>query len=158
LNYLFQRENWSVIQTQGASLTKKHYLEIAHYQDIPLDLDHEAYLALERNGNLRVFTARDEDGALVGYAIFFLRMTMHYKSSLQAVQDILYIDKEHRGFGKKFIEWCDCALAGERVQVVYHHVKCAHDFSPMLERLGYQQIDKIFGKRLDEFTSTEGVV
>lgn len=148
MEYTFKRENWGVIRDEGVKLLNKHYKEVAHYQDIPLDPDHETYLKIESLGNLRVFTCRDIAG-LIGYAVFFIKKNMHYQSSLQGIQDIIFIEKESRGFGAKFIKWCDDQLRDEGVQVVYHHVKTAQNFGPMLERQGYELIDLIYGKRLD---------
>lgn len=133
-------------------LLSKHYLEIAHYQDIPLDPAFDQYCALEKAGALRVFTCRDETSRLIGYCIFFVKHNLHYQGSLQAVQDILFIDPEFRnaGFGARFIDFCDSQLRSEGVQVSYHHVKKAHNFGPLLEKLGYLEVDLIFGRRLDK--------
>jgi hypothetical protein len=129
-------------------LLQLHWREIAHYQDIVVDPDVEGYLKAEEGGNLRVYTYR-VDSALVGYAVFFIRHNMHYKRSLQAVQDVLFIQKEYRGNGKTFIEWCDEQLAIEGVQVVYHHIKAAHNWSKVLEKMNYELVDLIYAKRLD---------
>jgi hypothetical protein len=40
-------------------------------------------------------------------------------------------------------------LALEGIQVVYHHVKAAHNFGKMLERMDYKLVDLIYAKRLD---------
>ncbi len=150
MNYHFKREPMvETVLIEGAHLAEKHYKEVAHYPDIPMEPDHDAYNALEDNDNLRCFTARTDDGTLVGYSVYFLRYNMHYKSSFQAVQDIIFVDPDHRGFGAKFIKWCDNELKEIGVQVVYHHVKKKLNFGPMLERQGYELIDLIYGKRLD---------
>lgn len=132
-----------------APLFQKHYEEIAHYKDIVLDPDWEQYDLLERAGALRVYIARDSSGHVVGYAVYFIRNNPHYKNSRQALQDILFIDPDKRGFGAKFILWCDKQLKEEGVQVTYHHVKAKHNFGPMLERLGYHLVDLIYARRLD---------
>lgn len=126
-----------------------HYNEISHYKDIKLEPDLEAYIALEKQGVLRVFTARANNGTLIGYAVYFIRRNLHYKSSLQAVQDILFLMPTHRGSGGRLIRYCDEELKKENIQVVYHHIKAAHNFGPLLERLGYQLVDLIYAKRLD---------
>lgn len=98
---------------------------------------------------LNVFTARHEEtNALTGYAIFFVKHNLHYSTSLQAIQDVLYIDQKQRGFGAKFILWCDQELKKLGVQAVYHHVKTKHDFGPLLKRIGYEHIDQIWGRLL----------
>lgn len=133
-------------------LLRAHYQEIAHFKDIPLDPDWKLYESAHDSGMLHVYTAR-KAGLLLGYAVFFVRPNPHYKTSRQAVQDILYLDPSLRsGFnGLRFIRWCDRQLRHDGVQAVYHHVKCANDFGPVLRRMGYQQVDMIFAKRLDEW-------
>ena len=130
-------------------LLNLHYHEIAHYKDIPLDPNFPAYIELDKANALRVYTARDSDNRLTGYSIYFVRYNLHYSGSLQAIQDVLYIDPTQRGFGAKFIIWCDKQLAAEGVDVVYHHVKKAHDFSPLLKRMGYDEIESVWGRRLN---------
>jgi GNAT superfamily N-acetyltransferase len=145
---LFQRERAHEIFQEVMPLLELHYKEIAHFKDIKLNPDFESYEKLERLGSLRTYTARDQQSRLVGYAVFFIRHNIHYKESLQAVQDIIFVHPEQRGFGRRFIEWCDAELAKEKVEAVYHHVKAAHNFGPMLERLGYQLVDLIYARRL----------
>lgn len=146
----FQKEQLtSDLFSEILPLINAHYREIAHYQDIPLDPNYEGYKAAAAADCLRIFTARNDDREVVGYAVYFVRHNLHYKSSLQAVQDILYVHPGFRGMGGRLIKWCDDQLKTEGVQVVYQHVKAAHDFGPMLERFGYELVDKIFARRLD---------
>jgi hypothetical protein len=51
--------------------------------------------------------------------------------------------------GGRFIKWCDEQLRAEGVAVVYHHIKAAHNFGPMLERFGYELVDLIYSRRLN---------
>jgi len=145
----YQRETVRDTYEEAKPLLVEHYLEIAHYQDIPLEPDYASYASLEDAGITRVYTARNE-GELIGYAVFFVRKNIHYSSSLQAIQDIIYIHPKYRGQGGRFIVWCDAQLKAEGVQVVYHHVKASHNWGPLLERIGYQLIDHIYGRRLDQ--------
>lgn len=144
----FQKETMKTLFSEAKELLKKHYLEIAHYQDIPLDIDEESYQKIEESGALICFTARDPSG-IIGYSIYFLKRNIRYQSSIQAVQDVIFVDPEKRGFGMKFIGWCDDELRELGVQAVYHHVKAKHDFGPGLKRMGYELIDIVYGKRLD---------
>lgn len=151
----FQRETLThSLYEEMKPLLEKHFHEIAHYQDIPLDPAIDQYLMLEKCGALRVYTCRalvDKIETLVGYCLFFVKANLHYKTSLQAAQDILFVHPSFRniGFGEKFLSYCDDELQKERVQVVYHHVKQAHNFGPLLEKLGYALVDLIYGRRLD---------
>lgn len=145
----YQRETGTKILEEVKPLLALHWKEIAHYQDILLEPDWNSYAKCEEQGFLRVYTAR-KDGNLIGYGVYFVRYNLHYKSSLQASQDILFVHPDHRGIGARFIHWCDTQLQAEGVQAVYHHVKQAHNFGPLLERMGYQLVDLIYAKRLDK--------
>lgn len=135
---------------EAMPLLYMHWKEIAHYQDIKLEPAFDKYEQLDAEGALRVYTARDDGGLLIGYSVYFLRYNLHYRSSLNALQDVLFIHPNHRGMGGKFIKWCDEQLKEEKVQAVYHHVKAQHNFGPLLERMGYELVDLIYARRLDK--------
>ncbi len=152
---------WQEIQP----LLTAHWKEVAFYDDIPLSVDVGAYEASEQSGILRIYTVRKKDhehvgeglsrgaiynGTLLGYAIFFVRPAPHYSQSIQAAEDVIYIDPSVRGgTGYKFIAWCDEQLASEGTQCVSHHVKLAHDWGKVLERQGYEPVETLWVKRLD---------
>jgi len=143
----------SIAQTwdEAFPLLEKHWAEIAHYKDIPFEPSKEVYLELDSKGLLKVYIARTDEGQIIGYAVYVLRYHPHYKSSLQAVQDVLYVDPAHRGgVGRQLIRECDARLKALGVQVVYHHMKASHNFGPLLERMGYELQDLIYCKRLDK--------
>lgn len=145
----FKLEKFEDVVEEVKPLITEHYREIAHYQDIELKPDYEKYQKLQDLGMLRFYTARNDAGLLIGYGVFFVQKNMHYSDSIQAVQDILFIRKGFRGTGGRLIAFCDDSLRAEKVQVVYHHVKQAHNFGPLLERMNYQLVDLIYAKRLD---------
>ncbi len=129
-------------------LLDAHWVEISTDKDIPLVPNRPAYFDAASRGSLRVFTYRD-GSELCGYCVFMVGANPHYATSLQAVQDILFIRSDKRGKGWRFIDWCDRQLHAEGVQKSYHHVKLAHDFGAMLERMGYVCVEKIYARRLD---------
>ena len=146
----FQREfSGPLLHKELFPLLTAHYDEIAHFKDIKLKPAFDRYDDLEERGALRVFTAR-EDGRVVGYSIYIITHNLHYSDSLQALQDVLFlIERARAGLtGFKFIKWCDGELAADGVQVVMHHVKKSHDFSPVLERMGYTKIESVYARRL----------
>lgn len=146
---VFACELISEIKDEIQPLLELHYKEIAHYPDIKLNPDYLRYQKLEDSGMFKVFTARS-DGKLIGYNAFFLNHNLHYMDSYQAIQDILFVDPTRRGFGRNFIKWCDLQLKEMGVQLVLQHLKVKHNFGVILERQGYELIDLIYGKRLDE--------
>jgi GNAT superfamily N-acetyltransferase len=146
----FATETLEQVRGELQPLLESHWREIAHYQDIPLDPDWEFYESMQDIGRLRFYTARD-NGRLVGYCVFFVAPNRHYMSSLQASQDILFLHPEYRnaGNGRALVLYCDAQLREEGVQAVYQHVKSAHDFGPLLLNCGYELVDLIYAKRLD---------
>jgi GNAT superfamily N-acetyltransferase len=144
-----QREPIHDLWVELWPLMVAHWDEIATWQDIPLDPDTDAYEALDEAGMLRLYTVRDEH-RLVGYAAYTVRTHLHYRQSKQAVQDVIFLLAEYRcgRTGMRLIEHADAQLAAEGVQVVFQHVKTAHNFGPLLERLGYEHVENVYAKRL----------
>ncbi len=146
-----QRERAQDVLPEMLPLLHEHKEEIAHYADIPLDVDEQRYINTDLMGLLRCYTAR-MGGDLIGYAVFFVQPNAHYKSSLQAVQDVLFVTKPHRHSraGYALIRHSEEALRAEGVAVCYHHIKVSTPQTiELFKRLGYEPIDLILGKRLD---------
>ena len=157
MRVLFQRECFRAFFAEAYPLIQRHKAEIAHYADIPLDVDTTKYELSEKQETLRVYTARLNNGAsspltLIGYSVFFVGPNPKYKSSIQAVEDALYVDPDQRNgrVGLDLIHYTDSELRREGVQAVYRHQKLAHPaLGVLLAKEGYEQIDLIWGKRLD---------
>lgn len=148
-----QREALFPFFDEAMPLFHRHWQEVSHYLDIPLEPDRQVYEAADANGMLRVYTVRGANGDLYGYALFFVRRNPHYASSLQAVQDIVFVAPEYRQgtLGMRLLRVAETELWGEGVQAVYHHVKLAHPaLGKVLERMGYQPVETIYTKRLDK--------
>lgn len=149
----YQREVLSGLWDELLPLFRLHYREISAHQDILLEPDVAGYKRAEDAGCLRLYVARVE-GKPVGYSMFFVRENMHYASSKQAVQDIIYLLPEFRGTGMgiDLVNFSDDELRAEGVQLVHHHVKIAHPaLGNMLQkRCGYTAVETIYSKRLDK--------
>lgn len=146
----YQREAPGRAVEEALPLFEQHYQEIARYHDIALAPDLEAYSAIEAAGNLRVFSVRDA-GRLVGYVVFFVKHHLHYRDSLVASQDVLFLLPEYRKgmTGARLIKFADERLKAEGVQLVTQHVKTYADFGPLLERMGYEKVETTYMRRLD---------
>lgn len=145
----FKETKISDILDEAKPLLAKHWEEIAHFKDIVLDPDYDQYIKLEELGITRTFCARTDDGVLIGYAVFFIRPHIHYKTCNMAFQDVLFIHPDHRGIGYFFVKFCDARLQEYGINVVSQHLKAKFDFSTMLKRLGYELMDHIYVKRLN---------
>lgn len=146
----FQREAVQAWFQEGLPLFEQHRKEVSHYPDILLDIDIQSYIQAEAIGALRCYTARVA-GRLVGYIVLGVHRNIRYKGSLQAVQDVLYLDPSLRGYGygRKLIEYAEASLRSEGVQVVYQHVKAARREGVLMKRCGYELVDHVWAKRLD---------
>ena len=146
----FQRETSSNLWEEIFPLLQKHYDEIAKFKDIALAPDIDTYNAIELAGNLRCYTVR-KDGEIIGYAVFMVHHNLHYRNSLQAVQDVVYLDQAHRGgrTGLKLLRYAEDRLKSEGVEIVMHHVKPEHPaLGTLLEFMGYEVIDIVYARKI----------
>lgn len=147
---IFAIENIDSIKDEIMNLARIHQetTEWEHHKDNELDPDWERYALLENNNSLMIFTAR-EDKKLIGYNIFFINTSLHYKKEFNAVQNLIFIHPEKRGFGKYFIYYSDGKLKEIGVKKIFYILKAANDWSEkLLKPLGYTLMDKIYGRKL----------
>ena len=114
---------------------------------LDLDPDLDSYRQSFKDGTFFLLQMRSES-KLVGYAGFFIYTSLHHKTSLHAKQDILFIRKDYRGHGVKFIRYCDIVLKQIGVNVVLQCVPTSNDWSPILDRIGYTKIETVYTKEL----------
>lgn len=152
----FQRETLKECQSEiQPVLRNEHWEEVGHYKDIPIDMEWSRYKQIEDAGKLRCYTYREvvnqefNSTILLGYAFYLVDKHLHYKNTLVATQDILYIRKPHRGRGEEFLAWTHAQLKSEKVVTVTQHIKPWFDWSPMAQRLGYEKAETIWSRRLD---------
>lgn len=115
-----------------------------------LEIHTDFYLRAEENGILKVYTIRDnQDGKLIGYCAFFIFRHSHHAQSVQAKQDVLYIEPKYRGgLGRRFIEYCDSELKKVGVEYVHQCVPATNDWSRLLENLNYKKLETVYLKEL----------
>lgn len=149
---VFARERCADVRGDLDALLTAHYDEVSHHPDIPPGVDYDKYEQAERVGVLRIYTMRVA-GKLVGYEIFTIAFSLHYKSSLQARMDTLFVHSDYRqGLeGYKFLRWVDSQIEAEGVQICYQHDKILPDgrlaLGPLFKRMGYDEIYRVYWKR-----------
>lgn len=143
----FARETFDQAYPDAAQLLLDHYEEIAWRKDkIKLNVDAARYRSVEKSGALRVFTAR-LDGALVGYCAYIVTMHLHYSGTKCGKNDVVFMAKSYRGgTGARLLKYCEAALKAEGVQVIDLHIKLAHNWGPMAERMGYEHTEGNYQK------------
>ena len=142
----FQKETPLPFADDAMQLFKDHYDEIAERTDvIELNPNVEQYNFMFNKNMLEIHTARD-DGKLVGYSIWFVVNHIHYKKSLTATSDVLYITPNYRNgmFGYKFIKWTTNEIKKRKPQRIFFHVKPFLDYGHLLERLGGHFFEKSY--------------
>lgn len=142
----FARESFEPTWPELLPLLQEHWKEVSHY-DTPLDPNVEIYKLLDDVGAARLFTAR-ENGKLVGYCGYSVSADMHSKSYINAIQDVLYIKPEKRGFGKEFLKWCDNQLEEEGVHFISRSTTKKCDYGQILEKLGYEPVATTYCRRI----------
>jgi len=148
----FAQEDWDAIKVEADDLFLEHQQEVGFYNDVQvLSVDHALYDAVNKRGRIRFYSAR-ENGVLVGYAMFILGYSGHYKDSLRATNDCLYIESEHRKglAGYKFMQWCETQLSADpaKIKFIIWKTKTNHDFGPILKRQGYALEELTYSKHI----------
>ncbi len=147
---VFAQEPFALIVAGLKTLTVRHWEEIAHNKElIKLDPDWEKYQNLGDMG-IAHFTSARKNNELVGYQIYFVMPHMHYKSSLTAISDVLFLAPEVRKgrTGIKLIQFAEKNLKAIGVQRVLQNVKLSNDWGTILEVLGYKPFERIYAKLL----------
>lgn len=152
---MFSREPLKECKAEIDSiLRKEHWPEVGHYKDIPIEMDWDKYAKLEQLEKLLCFTIREpineafSETFILGYAFFLVDKHLHYKNTLVASQDILYVRKPYRGIGKHFLAWCDVQLKDMGVVTVTHHLKPWFEYGDLFKNLGYEKAETILARRL----------
>jgi L-amino acid N-acyltransferase YncA len=148
----YQIESWAQYYPDAASLWEDHWLEIAHdHEAVPLDVDHNQYVALDHAGHLHIVTARDH-GILVGYHLSIVKPHLHYRSTLHAFVDVYYLAKEYRQglVGYKLFQIAERTLRELGVRKILSGTKMHKDMSRLFERLGYAETERLWTKVLKE--------
>ena len=146
----FALENLAKIRREIEPLLEEHWKEIALNKEIiKLNPDWRAYAELDRINALRIYTARKE-GKLMGYFVILVSRSLHYKDHLFANNDIVFLRKSaRRGLtGLKLVKFAVESLQAEGVTKLHVNTKTHQPFDPIMERLGFEEIETVFSKVL----------
>ncbi len=148
------------LQLGLADLIALHWDEVALDKlAVPLAVDWAKYRQLDRAGVLRGVGLKRR-GKLVGYNVFFVQPTLHYSTSLWALNDVLYLDPdERRGMaGARLVKQAERLLAEVGVKKIIYHTKLhlrslgrdpEHGtVGDLLSRLGYTHVENVYAKMI----------
>lgn len=141
----------------------EHWEEVALDREaVPLAPDWAKYQMLERAGVLKSLAAM-RAGRFIGYNVFFVQPTIHYSTSLWALNDILYLKPSERvGMaGARLIREAERRFRDMGVVKVLYHSKleppegrrstsgkAASTVGDLLLKLGYRHIENVYAKML----------
>lgn len=146
----FALENIANVRREIEPLLEQHYKEIALNKDIiKLNPDWRAYAQLDAINGLRIYTAR-KDGKLMGYFVVIVSRSLHYKDHLFANNDVIFLTKTARKglTGVKLVKYAIESLKAEGVTKLHINTKMHQPFDPIMERLGFEEIETVFSKVL----------
>ena len=102
-----------------------------------LDIDWDSFKMLEDQNCLHMYTFEDK-----GYAVFMLVPDLHRKGQIQAVSNVVYIEKEYRGEFNSLLELIKVDLRDQGADFLSMVVKAREE-------------DELYGMRLFEKTYQE---
>ena len=147
----FQCEPVLFVKPEMEPMLEDHYQELTLHKDkIKLAPDWELYDKMEKTGNFYLLTARESDSnELLGYSAWFVNPHIHYKETIVAANDVLFLRKDQRTgmTGIKLIKYSEQEMRRYAHKITWH-VKGEPDFRPILHRMGYSDEDVIVGKML----------
>lgn len=135
----FQQEKFIKFYPEALWVMRLHWIEL-HGSGV-FNPDIELGCRMEQTGHLICYTARDKK-ELIGYAIIILNTDLHQKHRTVAEINAIYVLSNYRGkVGKPFIRYCTQNITADTIRFT---VNIARDFSPVLKRCGYKEIERIF--------------
>ena len=153
MDVTFQRESLTrELLAEAMPLIRAHYEEVRKWPDVALNVDELAYLHMQQAGVIRVYTARDKDWRLVGYASYFVHAQPQFCDAVDAVEDAIYVLPECRNgyIGRRLLRFTEDQLQAEGVRLIYQHAPEGHGFAHLLTHLGYEPVYTLYARRLND--------
>lgn len=140
-------------QPEISWLLTEHWRELPWYQEhMPCAPRFDVYIALQSADIMTLYTARTEDGLLVGYATVMRDYHLHSKNTMAAHVDGFYLHESYRK-GRNTYRFLDVILERERengTDVLTMHVPVENSFGRVCQKLGMHPHDQVYAIDLGE--------
>jgi len=137
-----------LIEDDLETLMHAHWKECAtDHEAIPFDPDWNAARVMEHAGILRFFGLFD-DGELVGYSVYEVAPHLHFRSTLHAFCQGIYVKPERRkgNAGAKLIVESERLLAARGAKKFTYCAPHASNLNKVLEKGGYASTETVYTK------------
>lgn len=144
----YQAENWGSYYSDCQELWLEYYTEISVDKDnLKLSMDIEKYKSMEDSGILKILTAR-KNTKLVGFFIGLLTTHLHYKDSLCAFQDLLFVSKSQRKstIGIRLLKEAEILFKENGADYLFFASHPSKDISSLLKYLKFRKNDTTYIK------------
>lgn len=149
INY-YQETNHENIPTY-LDLVKNHYDEISIFAKLGYEFnpDINSYVMTVKSGQLKIYVASFETSTL-GYVTFIIYEHPHCKGLMTAMMDLFYLEPKYRGIGagKDLLIFAEKELKKIGIKIVVTAMTSEYDFTPLMHKLNYRLMDKLFIKEL----------
>lgn len=148
---VLQVERLSDILDEIHPLHEAHFAETeVHRHGLPLDVDYDYMVEMERRGQMLQFTARCE-GELVGNIRMYIQTSLH-TGTLYATEDTFYVLPEHRKgwLALKFWRYMEDCVKAIGVREVRTDSKVVNNVHRLNEYCGYTHVANKYVKLFTE--------
>jgi hypothetical protein len=148
----FQVERFASIVDEMHVLHEQHFAETeVHRLGFGLDPDYDYMKDMERRGQMLQFTARDEDGKLVGNIRMYVSKSLH-TGTLYASEDTFYVLPEYRkGFAAlRFWQFMEDGVRAIGVREIRTDSKVVNKVHKLNEYCGYTHVANKYVKVFTE--------
>lgn len=135
------------LEIEALPLIIAHAAEVDHPEEAPLNVVWEKYYQMQHLNLVRIFTARNDGGELVGYSVFFVHKGTQRGDTLQANQDALYVKPEYRGTNGALIKFAEERLKLEGCEKLYITLR-SNSSGRVLVNNGYEHTQSVYAKSL----------
>ena len=142
-------EEWENCGQEIIDLAYSHSAEIDWYLDkMKTDPVKEQYDSLGKSGFLYPIVARDLEGSVIGYSLYFVLPSMHYRGHVFAQNDVYYIAPEYRkrGLGAELLNYSEIVMRTIGVSMIDVVMKSNHTFHTLAEHCGYDLMEHKYTK------------
>ena len=151
--YRYSEESFLEVIDDIKPLVKDHSEEVDVYQEVvQFNPDYDTYEAMAEMGIIKFYTARAEDGELVGYSVMMVNQNPHYKDHLYGVNDIFYVHPDHRHteVAPTLLKYTEDKMRELDVSVITMNMKTHQPFESLMDSLEWDKTEIVFTKLLKE--------